>query len=290
MHDPEGAHGFYHQVVKLVGVGAAANPGDGFGAIYGAAGGVLLNEAVVASFLNAGGDLVQGIVPGNVFPLRAARAAHLRLEQAAVVQNVLCERGALGAQRAAIGGMVRVAFDVNYLSGRVFGLVAKRVDDCAAAYRAVGASGARLTGARNLELGHLGVGGFYVEAEDSRCRAAYCGNLKEVSAIRLHCWASPYVENALRAAKTKPDTTLDAVEGNLESAILRGFTAGLTVNSRNFGSVFAAGPDTGTLCFLCFAVSTPFFEEHLLVDVRLAGNCWTNSGRSRKRRARKLED
>jgi hypothetical protein len=66
------------------------------------------------------------------------------------------------------------------------------------------------------------------------------------------------MENALRAAKTKPDTTLDAMEANRGTTILNELLAGLSVNSRNFGSACSAGPDTGTLCFLWFVVSTAF--------------------------------
>jgi hypothetical protein len=37
----------------------------------------------------------------------------LRLEQAAVVENILLERGAFGAERAAIDGVVGIALDVE---------------------------------------------------------------------------------------------------------------------------------------------------------------------------------
>ena len=44
-----------------------------------------------------------------------AGTADLRLQQAAVVQDVLIERRALGTQRAAIDGMIGIAFDVHHL-------------------------------------------------------------------------------------------------------------------------------------------------------------------------------
>ncbi len=79
--------------------------------------------------------------------------AHLRLEQAPVVQNVLLERRAFGAKRAAIDGMVGIALDVHHLRDRVLGLVAERVDDDAAADRTIRTGAARFAGSRNFEAG-----------------------------------------------------------------------------------------------------------------------------------------
>ena len=74
----------------------------------------------------------------------------MRLEQPAVIENVVIERGTLGAKRAAIDGMVGIAFDMDHLGCDVLGLVADGVNDYAAAHRAIGASGASLRGARDL--------------------------------------------------------------------------------------------------------------------------------------------
>ena len=131
-------------------------------------------------------DLVDGVVPGDVFPMVGAGPADLRLHQAARVEDVLLERGALGAERAAIDGVVRIAFDVDHLRGDVLGLVAQRVDDDAAAHRAVGAGGAGLGGARDLQLAQLRIGGRQVEAENGGGRAADGRDFQEVPAISLH--------------------------------------------------------------------------------------------------------
>ena len=37
VHDPQAAHGLDDQVIELVGVGAAAGPGDAFAAVHGVA-------------------------------------------------------------------------------------------------------------------------------------------------------------------------------------------------------------------------------------------------------------
>src|SRR2546423_13362427 len=146
MHDPQGAHGLDDEIVELVGIGTAAGPGDGFEAIDGAALRIFLDEGVVAGLFDAGGDFVEGIVPRNVFPLRATGAADLWLGQTTIIQDVLLEGSALGAKRAAVNGMVGIAFDVDDLRSDVLGAVADGVDDHAAAYRAVGASGAGFIG------------------------------------------------------------------------------------------------------------------------------------------------
>src|SRR5256885_12225462 len=106
MHAPKGALVLDYQVFELVGVGAAATPGNRFEAIGGAPRGIFLDEGVVASLFDARGNLVDGVVPGNVFPIGAAGPAHLRSEEAPFVHDVLLQGSAFGAERAAIDGMV----------------------------------------------------------------------------------------------------------------------------------------------------------------------------------------
>ena len=55
----------------------------------------------------------------------ASGTAYLRLQQAAVVQNVLLERRSFGTERAAIDGMVGIAFNVDDLRDGILGLVAE---------------------------------------------------------------------------------------------------------------------------------------------------------------------
>ncbi len=85
--------------------------------------------------------------------------AHLRLQQATVVEDVLLERRSLGAERAAIDGVVRIAFNMDHLRGDVLGLVADGVDDDAATNRAIRAGAASFAGTGNLEGLRLGVCG-----------------------------------------------------------------------------------------------------------------------------------
>ncbi|MEY9456186.1 hypothetical protein ABIG07_005134 [Bradyrhizobium ottawaense] len=59
--------------------------------------------------LHAMGDMIERIAPGDA--LEHALAADHRIEQAAFQPDSLTERGALGAQPAEIGGMVRIASD-----------------------------------------------------------------------------------------------------------------------------------------------------------------------------------
>src|SRR6202035_135938 len=134
MHDPQGAHRLYDEVVEFVGIGTTAGPGDGLAAIDGVARRILLNECIVAGLLYFSGDLVKSIIPGNIFPLRGAGTAYLRLQQTPIVQNVLLQRGSLGTQRPAIDRVVRITFHVNNLRGNVLGAIADRIDNDAAAH------------------------------------------------------------------------------------------------------------------------------------------------------------
>jgi len=157
--DPQAAHRLDHQVIEFVGVGAAAIPGDAFAAVDGAALRVLFEEGFVTGLLDEAGDFIDGGVPGDVFPVVGAGAADLGLEQAAFVDDVLLERGAFGAEGAAVDGVVGIALDVDDLGGDVLGFVAEGVENDPAAYRALGTGAAGRGGAGDFEVAGLGVGG-----------------------------------------------------------------------------------------------------------------------------------
>ena len=56
------------QVIELVGIGAAAVPGNAFAAIDGVALCVLLDERCVARLLHQVRDFIDGSFPGDVLP------------------------------------------------------------------------------------------------------------------------------------------------------------------------------------------------------------------------------
>jgi hypothetical protein len=58
----------------------------------------------------------------------------LRFKEPARVQDVLLEGSTLRAQCAAVDGMIRIAFDVDYLWRNVLGFVADRINQDATAY------------------------------------------------------------------------------------------------------------------------------------------------------------
>src|SRR5208283_1207789 len=89
--DPQAAHGLDYQVIELVGVGAAAGPGDALAAVNGVAQGVGSDKAFIAGLLHQAPDLVDGGIPRDVLPVVGSRAAHLRFEQTPVVGDVLLE-------------------------------------------------------------------------------------------------------------------------------------------------------------------------------------------------------
>src|SRR5207245_1588188 len=110
------------------------------------------HEGIVASLLDAVRDLIDGSIPRDVVPMVGSWPADLRLQETAAIHDVLLQRGAFGAERAAVDGMIGIALHVDYLRRNVLGLVAERMDDHPAAHRAVGTCGARLGGAGDLQL------------------------------------------------------------------------------------------------------------------------------------------
>src|SRR5690606_19879928 len=93
---------------------------------------VLLDQIGVAVVLHGAGDLGQRLVPGDVLPAVRARRATARTGQARLGLDVILQRRALGAERAAVGRVVGVALDMDQV-GLLAGLeVALRVHDDAA--------------------------------------------------------------------------------------------------------------------------------------------------------------
>ena len=69
VHDPQGAHGLYHEVVKFICVGAATGPSYGLATVDRFSLRIFLNKTIVAGLLDLLRDFVQRGIPGNVFPM-----------------------------------------------------------------------------------------------------------------------------------------------------------------------------------------------------------------------------
>ena len=143
-------------------------------------------KVVVARLFHLLRDLAVGLLPGDVFPIGGSRPSHLRLEQPAIIQDVLLERRAFRAQRSAIDGMIGIALDVHHLRDRVLGLVAERVDDHAAAHRTIGTSAAGLAGARNFQVLGLRVDRSEIKSKGGNAGSSEDGALEKSSAGEIH--------------------------------------------------------------------------------------------------------
>src|SRR5262245_12524610 len=111
VHDPQRACPFGQQVVDLVVIGAATNNRDALALIESLPGGVLFDEAFIARLLHSPGDLIYHPLPALLLPSVGAWGAVERAGQATFVEDVVFERNAFGAERAAIDRMVWVALD-----------------------------------------------------------------------------------------------------------------------------------------------------------------------------------
>src|SRR5689334_20803819 len=135
--EAQAAHCLYGEKIQFVRVSAAADPTDCFHAIDGVTALVFLNERGVACLLGPASNLIDGLVPGDVFPVIRTWTSHSRFHEPTVVDDFLLERSAFGTQRAAIDWSVGVAFDMDHLWNRILRFVAESVNDDAAAYGAI---------------------------------------------------------------------------------------------------------------------------------------------------------
>ncbi len=102
------------------------------------------------------------------------------------IEHVLLERRAFRAQSSAIGGMIGIAFDVDYLRRDVLRLIANRIDKNAATYSAIGAGRVRFRGARDLQFAKLRVGRLQIKAKNSNCCATKSRNFEKVPPAGCH--------------------------------------------------------------------------------------------------------
>src|SRR5687768_3351840 len=135
--EPHAAHGFYGEKIQLICVSAAADPTDCFQTIDGIAVFIFFDEGGVARLLGPASNLVDCLVPRDVFPMIGAGTSHLWCRQATRVNDFLLKRRTFRTQCAAIDRMIGISFDVDDLRYRVLRFVAQRVNDYATAYRAV---------------------------------------------------------------------------------------------------------------------------------------------------------
>src|SRR6184192_117427 len=138
--------------------------------------GVLRNEILVAIVLHEARDPVEGLVPRDAHELvRSGRAVFRVLEPVGAVHEIEQAR-ALGAKRAAIHRMIRIALDMNDLGRSILGLVAEAVHQETAADRAVRAGVACLRGACQLVLAYLGkhLGSRESQYREARCAESGC--------------------------------------------------------------------------------------------------------------------
>jgi hypothetical protein len=145
-HQAKGAHELHQQIGFLVVERRAAEAGDGLGAVRRAAVHRRL-ERLVACFLYARRDALEGPVPRLLFPGRAPWLAVEDLLQPPGIVDDLDPRRAFAAQGAFADGVARVTLDVDDLT-----LLCG--DDLAAADAAERAHRRRRRGAAGLERRH----------------------------------------------------------------------------------------------------------------------------------------
>src|SRR5260370_2960243 len=100
--------------------------------------------------------------------------------------------------------MIRIALDVHHLRGHILGAVANRVDDGAAAHRAVRAGRPCLAGRGNRQRAELRVSRLEVKAKYSRGHAAYGCEFQEVTTRRVHGGPSAARRKGRKASRGDP--------------------------------------------------------------------------------------
>jgi hypothetical protein len=89
--ETQASHGLDDQVIKFVGVSATTNPSEAFAAIYGSTLRVFLDESIIARLFHPVADLINGLVPSDVFPVIRTWAPYLRLQKPSFIEDVLLE-------------------------------------------------------------------------------------------------------------------------------------------------------------------------------------------------------
>src|SRR5580692_10866908 len=187
---PGAAHDFQSRPCRFVGGCRGGEEAGGEPPVHRGAVGVLGDEVFVAIVLHQARDAVERIVPGDALELVGARLAHHRIFQARLGMDDVEQRGALWAQRAAIGRMIDVAFDVDDVGLLTLRKVALGIHDDAAGDGTISAGVAGFGGADELEGPYRrGVRGFDAsksERPDGGTGKTRAGARQEAAPRELH--------------------------------------------------------------------------------------------------------
>src|SRR6266849_1954836 len=173
----------------FVRVGAAADPGDAGISVDDLPLGVPRNVALVTRGLDVAGNLSDGVVPTDVFPMIGTGPANFRHGDPVFVCDVVFERDPFRAKSASADRVIGIAFDVYHRRDGILRFVTQRVDDDAASDSTVWTDASSLRRSRDLEGPHLGVRFGQVEAE--RDRSADTRRLQKTTARKFQ-EAPPY--------------------------------------------------------------------------------------------------
>src|SRR5262249_8859601 len=145
----------------------------------------------IARLFHLLGDCVKHPIPALFFPMIGTGSAIERFSQTRVIDNIVLERDAFGAERAAIDRMIRIALDVDHCRAcHILRSVAERVYDDAATDCAVWTGRTRFGGARDLQLTHGRVCQREIETESERSHAANRSDFQKISSRNSHMISS----------------------------------------------------------------------------------------------------
>ena len=151
------------------------------------------DEVLVPIRLHQLGDSVEREIPGDFLELACPRRAVLGDLESTRRMDDVEQRRSLRTQRAAIDGMVGIAFDMDDVGHRILGAVAKAVDQDAAGDRAIGAGVAGLGRRRQLERPDRSrqsvAGGAEAERAKTRRGQTRAGELDKSATTHIHCHA-----------------------------------------------------------------------------------------------------
>src|SRR6185369_1274969 len=168
--DSQAAHRLDRKKIQFIRISAAADPANSFQPVHGVTVLVLVDECGVASLLGPLSNLINRIVPGNIFPFSPTWPPYLWLQQATFIDDILFEGCAFWTKCAAIDWMIGITFDMHDLRNCVFRFVAQRVNDDATTNRAIWTSTSRLRSARYFQTLRLRINRSQAESKHTNAR------------------------------------------------------------------------------------------------------------------------
>lgn len=118
-HNPQSCHCFHNGLAEFIRISGAAQKRDILASVDNPPLLIQVHKSGVACSFHLARDLIERLVPRDVFPVGLAGPSHLRLGQSPLIHAILLQSSALRAESAAVDRVVWIALNMHDLRDHI---------------------------------------------------------------------------------------------------------------------------------------------------------------------------